>query len=82
MGMHRSGRGGRLVSEPQPGEHSVSLGKRLLPSVPSPCARSISYGTICTQKLLRRGQDIERDQDLTYRQHLHAKRNEDEPSAA
>jgi CIC family chloride channel protein len=63
------------------GDFSLVLPIKLTSGVATIVSRSISYGTIYTQKLLRRGQDIERLQDLEYRRMLHA-RGSDEPSAA
>ena len=63
------------------GDFSLVLPVMLTAGVATIVSRSISYGTIYTQKLLRRGQDIERLQDYEYRRMLRA-RGSDEPSAA
>jgi len=62
------------------GDFSLVLPVMLTVAISTLVSRSISYGTIYTQKLLRRGQDIERLQDFEYRRMLHA--GGDEPSAA
>jgi CIC family chloride channel protein len=62
------------------GDFSLVLPVMLTAGVSTIVSRSLSYGTIYTQKLLRRGQDIEQLQDLEYRRMLHARG--DEPSAA
>jgi CIC family chloride channel protein len=62
------------------GDFSLVLPVMLTAGVSTIVSRSLSYGTIYTQKLLRRGQDIERLQDFEYRRMLHARG--DEPSAA
>ena len=62
------------------GDFALALPVMLTTAVSTIVSRSISYGTIYTRKLLRRGQDIERLQDAEYRRLLHAR--EDEPSAA
>lgn len=62
------------------GDFSLALPVMLTVAIATLVSRSIAYGTIYTQKLLRRGQDIERLQDLEYRRMLHAQG--DEPSAA
>ncbi|MFC4245139.1 chloride channel protein [Gryllotalpicola reticulitermitis] len=63
------------------GDFSLALPVMLTAAISTLISRSISYGTIYTQKLLRRGQDIERLQDVEYRRMLGAV-NDDEPSAA
>ncbi|MCL2514410.1 MAG: chloride channel protein [Microbacteriaceae bacterium] len=63
------------------GDFSLVLPVMLTAGVATIVSRSLSYGTIYTRKLLRRGQDIERLQDFEYRRMLHATRS-DEPSAA
>jgi len=62
------------------GDFSLVLPVMLTAGVATTVSRSLSYGTIYTQKLLRRGQDIERLQDFEYRRLMHARG--DEPSAA
>jgi CIC family chloride channel protein len=63
------------------GDFSLVLPVMLTAGVATIVSRSLSYGTIYTRKLLRRGQDIERLQDFEYRRMLHS-RGSDEPSAA
>jgi CIC family chloride channel protein len=64
------------------GDFSLVLPVMLTGGIATIVSRTISYGTIYTQKLLRRGQDIERLQDVEYRRMLHAGGGSDEPSAA
>ncbi len=62
------------------GDFTLALPVMLTGAISTLVSRSISYGTVYTQKLLRRGQDIERLQDYEYRRMMHARG--DEPSAA
>jgi CIC family chloride channel protein len=62
------------------GDFTLALPVMLTAAVSTLLSRSLSYGTVYTRKLLRRGHDIERRQDREYRQLLHDR--SDEPSAA
>ena len=52
------------------GDVSLVLPVMLTSAIATVVSRSVSYGTIYTTKLLRRGQDIEKQQDREYRRML------------